>query len=158
MVPPDQVRNMHKTTRPFVNSLQSLLQNRLPADEYQQIMEESLWEYQKFMDGPDDGRPLRNEYNARICCICVSFYRAMISVGMERKIAAGAIADASLNLDWSPSPPSASETCTLARYFFGKDALDLCEITLCRKCVRQAECANLAEMKAMKGNPGVTPT
>lgn len=148
---------MHKTSRPFVNSLQSLLQNRLPADEYQQIMEESLWEYQKLMEGPDDGRSLRYEYNARICCICVSFYRAMISVGIERKIAAGAIADASLNLDWSPSPPLASETCSLALYFLSKDALGLCEVTLCRKCARQAECTRLAELKAMNGNPGVTP-
>lgn len=148
---------MNKTTRPFVNTLQSLLQNRLPADEYQQIMEESLWEYQKLLDTPNESRSLRSEDYARFCSICVSFYRAMVTVGMQRHLAAGAIADASRNLDWSPAPPPASEVCSLARFFHGKDALGLCEVTFCVKCPLQAGCPSLSKFKSLKGGSPRAP-
>lgn len=142
---------MAKTTRPFVNSLQSLLQNRLPADAYEQIMEESLWEYQKLLDSPIDSRSFRSEDYVRFGSICVSFYRAMINVGLERHFAAGTIADASRDLDWTPAPPPPSELCTMAVFFHGKEALGLCETTLCSKCPRGSECPSLTKLKALSG-------
>lgn len=144
---------MTHITRPFVLSLQSRLQLRLPDDEYRQIMEESQWEFEKLLEDGGNGLSTQSESSARFCSICVSFYRAMVSVGMERRLAADTIADASRELDWSPAPGPAVDACALADYFHAKDALTLCETAFCRKCPRREGCSHLAELKAPRTLP-----
>ena len=141
---------MTRTTRPFLDSLQSLLKNRFPEDEYQQIMEESLWEYEQLLDASGGPPTLPTPGYSQYFFLCLSFYRAMLSVGMARHLAAKTIADASRSGDWSPAPFLTPESCSLAVYFHSQDAMDLCEAVYCSKCPSQPTCGDLTTLKARK--------
>ena len=135
-------------TRPFVAALQAHLQQRLPSDEFQQIMEESRWEYEKL--GEDERRPQLNQAGrySRFSIICVSFYRAMLNVGVDQLTAFDTISKASSNLDWSPVPPQTSESCIMVEAFQSRDTLPLCEAVYCRKCPRNANgCLVLSRLR-----------
>lgn len=140
---------MMKAARPFVASLKSILQNRLPADEFEQILDECNWEFEKLEQGAPGGRKARTEADARFCSICLSFYRAMLSVGMDKHAAAGTIAEASMDVDWIPVRIQDAVSCPVVRYFSAQNAVDLCESAFCRKCPRYPEgCSALRAVRA----------
>jgi hypothetical protein len=143
---------MMKAARLFVASLKSILQNRLPADEFEQILDECNWEFERLQQGAPGGRKGRTGADARFCSLCLSFYRAMLSVGMDRHAAAGTISEASTDVDWVPVRIQDAESCPVVRYFSAQGAVDLCESAFCRKCpCYPGGCSALRAVKADRG-------
>jgi hypothetical protein len=120
-----------QSTKPFFLALETVLKNRLPADEFAQVMEESLWEYEAGA-GNQDGIHVRAA-NVRLASICLSFYRAMTKLGLREESAMAAMSQAGKSLRW-PANPDSGSSCAVAAYFRAKGALPLCRAVFCEAC------------------------
>jgi hypothetical protein len=123
-----------QSTKPFFHALETCLKNRLPRDEFAQVMEESLWEYEvgEGAAGNPEGTGVRAA-SVRLASICLSFYRAMTKMGMGSESAMETISQASRSLRL-PANPDADAACSVAAYFRAKSALPLCRTVFCRAC------------------------
>lgn len=120
-----------RSTKPFFQALETDLKNRLPRDEFAQVMEESLWEYEVGAGDPE-GAGVRAA-NVRLASICLSFYRAMTKMGMGAEAAMETISQASRNLTL-PANPDPGAVCSVAAYCRAKNALPLCRTVFCKAC------------------------
>lgn len=131
------------TTKLFLNTLERNLRNRLPADEFNQVMDESLWEF----ENSDHGRVEDNGKNLdsllRLSSLCVSFFRAMNHVGIDAGIVHDSMDKAGDNLDWSPVAQTTAKSCSIADYFREKNALGICKITFCKSCPENSKGCSL---------------
>jgi len=118
-------------TKPFFLALETVLKTRLPRDAFEQVMEESLWEFEADAGNPDGIRV--RAANLRFASICLSFYRAMTKMGMSAESALETIARAGENLRW-PTEPASGSSCSVATYFRAKGALPLCRTVFCKAC------------------------
>jgi hypothetical protein len=123
-----------QTTKPFLKSLERNLRNRLPPDEFNQVMDEALWEFENSDHGLEDENGKDLDSLIRLSSLCVSFYRAMTHVGIEAGIAFDSMDKAGENLDWKPVEETTAQKCSLANYFRAKNALGICKVTFCKSC------------------------
>jgi hypothetical protein len=129
-----------RSTKPFFLALESILKNRLPADAFAQVMEESLWEFESGPACEPGGESLAL---ARLGSVSLAFYRAMTRMGIPRETAMETLKQAGERLGWSsvPGPVGTSGECALASYFRAKNALPLCHAVFCDSCPeRQKGC------------------
>ncbi len=121
-------------TKPFFQALETVLKNRLPPDEFAQVMEESLWEYETGAMDPE-GLQVRTA-PVRLASICLSFYRAMTKMGMGKESALETIAQASTGLRGAALRGIAETgaACPVAGYFRAKGSLPLCRAVFCKAC------------------------
>lgn len=132
-----------QSTKPFFLALESVLKSRLPADEFAQVMEESLWEFEA---GTAD-RDLSADKTglARLGTICLAFFRAMIKTGISPESALETLAVAGRKLGWRAMPGSNLTHCSLATYFRSKNALPLCRAVFCSTCRENRNVCALAD-------------
>ena len=101
-----------RNTKPFFHALETVLKNRLPRDEFAQVMEESLWEYESGAGSPEEIEA--RAANVRLASICLSFYRAMTKMGMGNEAAIETLSQAGRNLRL-PANPDAGSVCSVGQ-------------------------------------------
>src|SRR6476469_5588713 len=113
-----------QNTKPFFLALETVLKNRLHPDAFAQVMEESLWEFEAGIEDHEADR--RPASLVRLGSICISFYRAMIKIGIRPETALEALNQAGDRLGWTALPDTTLSYCSLANYFRSKNALPIC--------------------------------
>lgn len=119
-------------TKPFFLALETVLKSRLPPDAFAQVMEESLWEFEAGIVAQEADR--RPASLVRLGSICISFYRAMVKIGIRPETALEALKQAGDRLGWTASPDTTMSYCSLANYFRSKNALPICQAVFCNSC------------------------
>jgi hypothetical protein len=135
-----------QSTKPFFLALENVLKSRLPADEFAQVMEESLWEFETVSEQPQIDRSPASL--VRLGSICISFYRAMTKIGIRPESALEALNQAGERLGWSAVPETTLISCSLASYFRAKNALPLCQAVFCKTCGVNRKGCNLAASRS----------
>ena len=120
-----------RSSKPFFQALETVLKNSLPADEFAQVMEESLWEFEAEPSNPERTRSRAD--SVRLASVSLSFYRAMTKMGMSAETALETISRAGACLKW-PNLPDTGLTCSVADFFRAKSALPLCRAVFCVSC------------------------
>lgn len=136
---------MH-STKPFFQALESVLKTRLPPDEFAQVMDESLWEFEAAAADQEKDRSPASL--VRLGSICLSFYRAMTKMGIRPDSAMEALNQAGSRLGWSAMPEATLSSCSLANYFRSKNALPICRAVFCKACPARRNGCSLAAANA----------
>lgn len=131
------------STKLFLNALERNLKNRLPADEFNQVMDESIWEFENSDRGRVEEKGNNLDSLMRLSSLCVSFSRAMANVGIDSGIAHDSMDKAGDNLDWTPVAQTTAQKCLLADFFREKNALNVGEVTFCKSCPENAKGCDL---------------
>lgn len=140
------------TTKPFFQALESVLRNRIPSDEYAQILDESLWELESGAPGSGSGQAS----GARLASICVSFFRAMTKMGMRPESALESLALAGRKLHWKPDLALGRDNCPVVSYCRAKGAMNVCRAVFCQVCPEKEKgCRLNADIREdWTGTPG----
>jgi hypothetical protein len=143
-----------QNTKPFFLALETVLKNRLASDAFAQVMEESLWEFEAgIADQEPDKRPASL---VRLGSICISFYRAMIKIGIRPETALEALNQAGDRLGWTALPDTTLSYCSLASYFRSKNALPICRAVFCKSCLSHRSACGLADSESEDWKAGGT--
>ena len=133
--------------RPFFLTFQSLLQYRIPAEELRQAGEEALWEYACLEPVGFPGRAANIASLVRLGSICLRYYRLMLRAGMDPDDAIAAVSEACIHLEGRLGAAADQPKCSLAAYFAGKNAPELCAASFCRRCPkREKGCMDLERL------------
>ena len=137
-------------TKPFFLALETVLKSRLPPDAFAQVMEESLWEFEAGIASQEADR--RPASLVRLGSICISFYRAMIKIGIRPETALEALNQAGDRLGWTALPDTTLSYCSLASYFRSKNALPICRAVFCKSCLAHRKDCTLAATESADWN------
>ncbi len=124
--------------RPFFLSFQSLLHQKIPAEDLHQAAEESLWEYACLDMVGFPGRPPDAYSLVRLGSICLRYFRLMRKAGLDADSAIVAISEACGPLEGQMGAAAAQSKCSLAGYFESKNAPELCAAAFCRRCPKRS--------------------
>jgi hypothetical protein len=143
-----------QSTKPFFQALETTLRSRLPHDEFEQVMDDSLWEYEACKE------ELRNANRdsaslARMASISIAFYRAMTKMGISRESALEALARSGECLNWTPTETT-RQACPLAEYCRTKSAPEVCRAVFCASCTESAKGCALAGQETRDWSPAKT--